>query len=146
MQGIYYAGPLFTAAERNWNAAMVERLRGAFPDLPIHVPQEFCTHLQNDAGSPDFGEIFHACREHIDRSSILIAVLDGSDADSGTAWELGYAHAKGLRCFGLRTDWRPAEDGSANCMLSRSCQAVCSSIEKLIASLQDAALPGPTRP
>jgi nucleoside 2-deoxyribosyltransferase len=37
---------------------------------------------------------------------IILAVLDGTEVDSGCAAELGFAMAIGKRCFGLRTDWR----------------------------------------
>jgi nucleoside 2-deoxyribosyltransferase len=40
----------------------------------------------------------------------LIAVLDGVDVDSGTAAEIGFAYALGMRIFGLRTDFRLAGD------------------------------------
>jgi nucleoside 2-deoxyribosyltransferase len=42
----------------------------------------------------------------IDRSDIVLAGLDGSDVDSGTASEVGYACARGKRIFGLRNDLR----------------------------------------
>ena len=35
---IYFAGPLFTAAEREWNAALVDALRGAGHE--VFLPQE----------------------------------------------------------------------------------------------------------
>lgn len=38
--------------------------------------------------------------------SLLAALLDGQEVDAGTAAEVGYAAALGLRCFGLRTDLR----------------------------------------
>lgn len=37
---------------------------------------------------------------------LLVAVLEGQELDSGTAAEVGYAAALGVRCFGLRTDLR----------------------------------------
>jgi nucleoside 2-deoxyribosyltransferase len=40
----------------------------------------------------------------------VVAVLDGSDVDSGTASEIGFAYAKGKAVFGLRTDFRLAGD------------------------------------
>jgi nucleoside 2-deoxyribosyltransferase len=46
--------------------------------------------------------------------ALLAAHLDGQELDSGTAAEVGYAAALGVRCFGLRTDLRQAgEDGVA---------------------------------
>jgi nucleoside 2-deoxyribosyltransferase len=49
------------------------------------------------------------------RSCVLLAAqLDGQEADSGTAAEVGYGAAIGLTCFGLRTDLRQSgEDGAA---------------------------------
>jgi nucleoside 2-deoxyribosyltransferase len=135
----YFAGPLFTDAERLWNTQVVQQIRERFPALTLHVPQEFGEELQKPDEKPDFALVFAACRDHLQAAEIVIAVLDGADADSGTAWELGYAVASGKTCLGLRTDWRPAEDGSANCMLNRSCQQVCRSVDELLTVL--AALP-----
>jgi nucleoside 2-deoxyribosyltransferase len=46
----------------------------------------------------------------IDRSSGVLAVLDGPDVDSGTAAEIGYATKAGLAVVGLRTDSRRTGD------------------------------------
>ncbi len=35
---------------------------------------------------------------------LIIAVLDGLHVGAGTAWELGYAYAKGIPSIGLKTD------------------------------------------
>ena len=48
--------------------------------------------------------IFMKCVEGVDASDLVVAVLDGVDVDSGTAWEIGYAYAKGKPVIGLRTD------------------------------------------
>jgi nucleoside 2-deoxyribosyltransferase len=41
---------------------------------------------------------------------LVIALLDGFHVGAGTAWELGYAYAKGIPTIGLKTD-ETAEDG-----------------------------------
>lgn len=43
----------------------------------------------------------------------ILAILDGSDVDSGTASEIGFAAALGKRVAGVRTDFRLAGDNSA---------------------------------
>lgn len=138
---VYWAGPLFTDAERAWNLSQAQLLRQALPQVELLLPQEFCAPHEaadtNDQGAgrigkPDFAAIFRDCRNHLDRAQLVIAVLDGADADSGTAWEMGYAHARGTTIIGLRTDWRPAEDGGGNAMLSRSCAAVCPDLHAVI--------------
>jgi nucleoside 2-deoxyribosyltransferase len=48
--------------------------------------------------------------EAIRQADLVVAVLDGTDVDSGTAAEIGFAAALGRPIFGLRTDFRPAGD------------------------------------
>lgn len=121
---VYFAAPLFTAAERAWNAQVVAGLRQALSRAEVLVPQEFCAGF-DAAGGPDrFAGIYAACVGHLERADAVVAVLDGADVDSGTAWEVGFAVARGKPVVGLRTDWRPAEDGVANRMLTRGCAAV----------------------
>lgn len=42
----------------------------------------------------------------IDECDAVLAVLDGTDVDSGTAAEIGYAFARGKRIVGYRGDFR----------------------------------------
>jgi nucleoside 2-deoxyribosyltransferase len=55
-----------------------------------------------------------ANEQSIRDSDLVVAVLDGIDVDSGTAAEIGFAAALGLRIYGLRTDWRrgPENEGA----------------------------------
>jgi len=48
--------------------------------------------------------------EAIDACDIVFAVLDGTDVDSGTAAEIGYAYARGKQILGYRNDFRLAAD------------------------------------
>jgi nucleoside 2-deoxyribosyltransferase len=135
---LYYAAPLFTDAERSWNAANARALRELCPGIDLLVPQEFCAAFDAAPnGVPDFGRIFRACVEHLDRADAVLAVLDGADPDSGTCWEAGYAYARGKPVIGWRTDWRPAEDGAANCMLSRSCRKVVRTVDAVLAAAME---------
>jgi uncharacterized protein (DUF952 family)/nucleoside 2-deoxyribosyltransferase len=49
----------------------------------------------------------------IERADALFAVLDGTDVDSGTAAEIGYASGLGRTIVGLRTDFRMAGENAA---------------------------------
>ena len=53
-------------------------------------------------------------RDGIDRSSGIVAVLDGSDVDSGTASEIGYAFGVGKRIVGYRGDFRLSADNEGS--------------------------------
>jgi nucleoside 2-deoxyribosyltransferase len=70
-----------------------------------------------------FGEIFRLCVQGVVECDALVAVLDGADADSGTAFEVGYAHALGKPIVGVRTDYRPQQERGTNLMLARACRA-----------------------
>jgi len=50
----------------------------------------------------------------IDRSSIVLAVLDGTDVDSGTAAEIGYAFARDKPILGYRGDLRLSADNEGS--------------------------------
>ncbi len=73
----------------------------------------------------------------------MVAVLDGSDADSGTAWECGYAHARGKPIVAIRTDFRGGEDQGLNLMLRRSAAAIVEhpSTDESLSKLVEALLP-----
>ena len=55
-------------------------------------------------------EIGATNRAAIDRADGMVAVLDGTDVDSGTAAEIGYAFARGKLIVGYRGDFRLSAD------------------------------------
>jgi nucleoside 2-deoxyribosyltransferase len=81
--------------------------------------------------------------EAIDGCELLVAFLDGQEVDSGTAAEVGYAAARGLRCFGLRTDLRQSgEPGVAinlqvEWFIVGSGGFVAGSLDQLVGALLD---------
>jgi len=76
--------------------------------------------------------------------ALLVALLDGQELDSGTAAELGYGAALGLRCFGLRTDLRQTGEDGAACNLQvqafveHSGGEIADSLQALVATLRRA--------
>jgi len=100
---VYLAAPLFSAAERTYNAYLAGLLRENF----------FFVHLPQDAGDDSAGRekdvqarLFDTNLAALDAADIVVSIIDGADADSGTAWEMGYAFAKGKKVVALRTDFR----------------------------------------
>ena len=110
---LYFAAPLFTAAERDWNAALAAAIRAAGHE--VYLPQE------NEPGRTA-PQIFAVDVGGIEWAEGLVAVMDSADPDSGTAWEVGYAYGKGKPTILIRTDIRnTASDGSGyNAMLAES--------------------------
>lgn len=94
---IYFSGPLFTTAERTWNAAVADALRTAGHD--VFLPQE------KEPGN-DGPWIFATDVGGIDWADGLVAIMDGPDPDSGTSWEVGYAYAARKPIVLVRTDIR----------------------------------------
>lgn len=110
---IYFAGPLFTAAERDWNVAVAAALRNAGHE--VFLPQE------QEPGK-DAPGIFATDVGGIDWASCLVAIMDGADPDSGTCWEVGYAYGKKPIVL-VRTDLRRNEGSGGsgyNPMLTES--------------------------
>jgi len=65
-------------------------------------------------------------------ADIVVAVIDGADADSGTAWEMGYAYAHNKPVIAVRTDFRRVGmHEQVNLMLEESSKVVSSTIELL---------------
>src|SRR5688572_1395474 len=109
---LYFAGPLFTSAERAWNDALATALRDGGHE--VFLPQE------QEPGK-DAAGIFSTDVGRIDWADALVAIMDGPDPDSGTAWECGYAYGKKPILL-VRTDFR-AQTGSGapyNPMLTES--------------------------
>jgi nucleoside 2-deoxyribosyltransferase len=131
---IYFAGPLFSAAERDWNATLAAALRGAGHD--VFLPQE------QEPGR-DAAGIFATDVGGIDWADGVIAIVDGADPDSGTSWEVGYAYRKKPIVL-VRTDMRrTGSSGSGyNSMLTESAtirvDAVAASIERVASEVLDA--------
>jgi nucleoside 2-deoxyribosyltransferase len=98
---VYLAGPLFSTAEREFNARIAEVLCRAGHD--VWLPQEAEDRALTGAA------LFRADAAGIDRADVVVADMDGPDPDSGTCWECGYACGeKPIVLF--RTDFRTADD------------------------------------
>jgi len=115
---IYLAAPLFSDAERTYNLSVAILLRKNFFD--VFLPQETSddSETRNDE---EQGRIFTGNLNALKTADILVAIIDGADADSGTSWEMGYASALGKKVIGLRTDFRRSGGHEkVNLMLEKS--------------------------
>ena len=114
----YLAAPLFSEAERTFNQKIRDLLEAHL--FEVYLPQEAGDDTHNRSETTH-REIFRLNREALDRGDFLVAVIDGADADSGTAWEMGYATCKGVPVYAIRTDFRRVgQDELVNLMLEQS--------------------------
>ena len=116
---VYLAGPVFTLAERRFNEELAVELERLCPSLQVFLPQRYDKEFQ---GAADFSQrMFASLMGALDRCDVVLAVLDGPDADSGTSFEVGFARGRGKKVIGIRTDFRGGEDQGLNLMLSNAC-------------------------
>jgi nucleoside 2-deoxyribosyltransferase len=115
----YVASPLgFTEAGRHYYTAvylpaLAEVIEPVDP-WSFTTPQELQAAERDDAWPELNARIGARNAEAIRSCALLAAHLDGQEVDAGTAAEVGFGAALGLRCFGLRGDWRQAgEQGAA---------------------------------
>jgi nucleoside 2-deoxyribosyltransferase len=104
---VYFAGPLFTPYERGFIDECAARLRAE--GIDVFVPHE---HELALGAAATAAEIFAKDRPGIEDANAVVALLDGTMVDDGTACEIGMFHAlmqsdptkKGI--VGLLTDMR----------------------------------------
>ena len=145
---LYLAGPIFSEADQDWMRKTKERILDikdseGKPLFAVIWPYEL---LDKDGahalGAKAKTRIFELCRSTLDECGVLVALLDGSQVDDGTAWEIGYFFAvKGGkdRIVGIRTDFRRAGEtdvSKVNAMIDCSCGTIVDSVDGLLRSLK----------
>jgi len=100
----YIASPLCQEEER----VFAEELDFLCKDLGLDT---FLPH--RDAGlwkeGKPFEDIARDDLKGFEDCDLVVANLNGFNIGAGTAWEMGYAHAKGIKVIGLKSD-RKIED------------------------------------
>lgn len=97
----YLAAPFFNQNERYIYARVIDYLRNA-EHLDLYVPQEHTVedawNLSNSAWA---WEVFKEDVRALDEAKVVYVLNFGMYSDSGTAWEAGYAYAKGKRIVNI---------------------------------------------
>ena len=73
---IYFAGPLFTQAEMAFNQSLADELRSQ--GYRVYLPQQECM------GTTDPKELYRRCMVGLEQACLVLVILDGTDADSGS--------------------------------------------------------------
>lgn len=132
---VYIAGPLFNEGERWFDEQIDQVVREVGFDT-------FLPHRDGKEMGMDRAEliprIFREDRDAIDESDMVVANLNGITVDDGTAWEIGYAYARGKHLIGIRTDWRLTHPHQVvNLMIECSLHKVVRSLDELRAYLAE---------
>ena len=128
MRTVYLAAPLFSEGELDFNRMLRDKIKSS--GFIVFLPQEDSNNVKDRDDRQKI--IFSKNEAAIKSSDIIVAVLDGADVDSGTAWEIGYAYALHKPILGLRTDFRTLGiEGTVNLMIERSAELFASIPELL---------------
>lgn len=94
MYDVYLAAPLWTAEQKERITSLAEVLRRE--GYSVFVPMEHEIDNAWDMPQHEWSKrVFDADIEAIHNSAAVVAIYNGLYSDSGTAFEIGYAHALG---------------------------------------------------
>ncbi|MCD6427840.1 MAG: nucleoside 2-deoxyribosyltransferase [Caldisericaceae bacterium] len=130
---VYVAEPLFTPGERRY----AEEIDALVRDLG------FNTYLPHrDAGVFERGKsssrtFFENDLKELKECAFVVAILNGTDVDSGTAWEIGYAYAIGKPVYGILEDTRKPTLDLLNPMIVNSIVKIALNKEELETTLKE---------
>ena len=142
---IYFAGPLFSAAERKFNEELTAKLEAS--GFEVYLPQRDGAEKDKspyDAMSAEERRrtMFSLDRDKLLQADIFLFVLDGRVPDEGACVELGMAYAhkyldgKDKILVGLMTDSRAAFPGAKlNPMLSMALDELWENEDELLGYL-----------
>lgn len=111
MSKIYFASPLFSNMEKNYNEYLVKQIRQTYPQIDVYLPQEQME-INDKESYADSKMIATYDTNALLESQLMIAVLDGVSIDVGVASEIGIAYQANIPIIGLFTDSR--QQGAEN--------------------------------
>jgi nucleoside 2-deoxyribosyltransferase len=138
---IYFAAPLFSKAERNFNENLTSKIESF--DFKVFLPQRDSAELDK---SPFNGmtqaesnkAIFDLDIRQVLSCDIFISVLDGRVPDEGACFELGIAYNQNKHIIGLDTYMRASFiDSKLNAMIEGAFGKIFTSEKELIDYLSE---------
>jgi len=131
---IYLAGPLFSEAERSFNARLKTMLEQY---VDVYLPQEdggLLTEMISQ-GIPVVlakREVFQGDMIALKDCDALVIILDGRAVDEGASFELGCAYTLKKPCYRLKTDPRQLLKVGDNPMIEAALQKVFPDVAQLV--------------
>jgi nucleoside 2-deoxyribosyltransferase len=123
---IYVVGPLCTQEERDF-LEKIDKI------CKKHGFETFLPH--RDCGlwksMKDVKRIAKGDLKGFDNCKLVIASLNGFNVGAGTAWEMGYAHAKKIQVIAIKTDRKPEESIEEISAIIAGTTKITTSLEEL---------------
>ena len=93
MKKVYIAGPFFNETE----VANVEKVEAILVRRGYESFSPMRHTVEAEQGTVEWAHgIFELDRSNLDASDVIVMLYYGNYSDTGTAWECGYAYAKGI--------------------------------------------------
>jgi len=126
MKKVYIAGKLWNDNDK----AILEKVDKLVQSLGFktYLPHRDMGLFEEWMNSSEF---FKRDRDEIDDCSVMVAVLDWKGIGSGTAWEIGYAHAKNIPVIGLIEDWSSINKDERVCVMCLNSVILVESLDNL---------------
>lgn len=123
---VYLAAPVFSQKDRLYNRALAKKLNGLLPRCEVVLPQDFRVGPKGASFNDRryLKGLYRRCAQELSEADVVLALLDGADADSGVAFEVGCARGLGKPVLGIRTDYRQLQTKGLNVMLAEGCTDV----------------------
>lgn len=132
---IYIAAPLFSEMERDYIDKIVDII---CDELELDSWDDFyLPHRDNKYGDCFESDIYDENMKYLNKCGIMIAILDGKDVDSGTAFEIGYFAAQDKPVLGLLTDERSYDNNELNKKLNTMVYGACVCGELVFNNIDD---------
>ncbi|MBQ4326007.1 MAG: nucleoside 2-deoxyribosyltransferase [Mailhella sp.] len=136
---IYQAGPLFSEADQAWHRQLKKTLEAVGHE--VIWPGELISAADVEAWGRDAPrKIMEIDRDALLSCDAVAALLDGTQVDDGTAWEIGFASARGIPVLGIRTDFRVCGDtrhSVLNAMIEGSLRSLARTVPELVGHLAE---------
>jgi nucleoside 2-deoxyribosyltransferase len=137
---VYFAAPLFSEAEKQYNEAVVELLEAE--GHSVFLPQrdglegiDSLIRTEPDVADPAdaMQKIFELDYGEVRNADVVTALLDGQIPDEGVAVEIGLAYAHDVPVVGLKTDIRVhAQDEPLKAMVFAALEELTESPDALL--------------
>lgn len=109
---IYFGGGLFSEMELMYNRYVVDMIRKKYGDkVDVYLPQENEA-INDKSGFANSLDIASGDNAYLEKTDIMIALLDGVTPDSGLSAEIGYFYSFNRPILGIYSDTRQGTHGN----------------------------------
>ena len=122
---VYIAAPCFSEPELDYNQKIAKSIESAGHE--VILPQDYKGNTE---------ALYSACIDGVEEADVIVALLNGTDTDSGTSFECGLARGMDKFVVGFRSDVRENHIDGLNLMLRYGVTMLVNSLESMIEAIE----------